>query len=80
MYVKRALIDLNEGLRYKYPLCCILHFCFDTFLGYKHESRRMFRHISGLGYVPCVLHMKAYHQTEECAKQQLVNDTGIYVL
>ena len=71
---KGFLIDLREGIRYKYPLCCILQFCFDTLL--TRIDQRTLRHISGLGHVPCSLHLKAYGQTREIAKRQLERDTG----
>lgn len=30
--MRKALNDLIAGLRYRYPLCCVINFCIDTIL------------------------------------------------
>lgn len=52
--IQRALRDVEAGLFYGYPLCCIEEFCMDTLDGLYSGLRR--GHIDtddGRRYVPC---------------------------
>jgi hypothetical protein len=76
--LRGALWDIRDGIRLKFPLCCVLQFCLDTLTSTDPlYPKQIFRHIRGLERVPCSLHMLAYHQTKERALKELVEDTGI---
>lgn len=80
MNFKLALIDLREGIRSKYPPCCVLQFCLDRFMSNEHNV--IFRHVKGKQYTLCSLHMRAYHCKEDLAKEVLEfleNDCGMYL-
>ena len=74
---KQLFRDLKEGIMSGFPPCCVLQFCFDELM--HRQEKRYYRHIYGLGYVPCTLHMKAYKQTRERAKLELLIDTGFLI-
>ena len=74
MRIKQALTDLKEGIRAAYPPCCILNFCLDT-LTDPHKT--VPRYVRGREYAPCILHMKAYHQSTEKAIKELTEDSNI---
>ena len=50
----KALNDLIAGLRYRYPLCCVLNFCIDTMLDRPCAQLRY----SEKEYVECFVHVR----------------------
>ncbi len=61
--IEKTITDLLTGIKYKYPLCCILEFCFDTLIGKNNHAFRkgkiiIHREISD--YVPCWIHRRLY--------------------
>ena len=69
MNFKLAQIDLREGIRSKYPPCCVLQFYLDRLMG--NEDNVIFRHVKGKQYALCSLHMRAYHRKEGLTKEVL---------
>jgi len=55
--VKRMINDFKYGFVDRFPLCCILHFCLDTFIGkYRCGERRgSTKNKYGIVYVPCLV-------------------------
>ena len=55
---RRVPSHLKSGIHYGYPICCVLHFCWDNALGRAAGMTRwkQIRHErSGPAYVPCGL-------------------------
>jgi hypothetical protein len=75
--IKQFFRDLKEGIISGFPLCCVLHFCFDELM--HRQEKRYYRHIYGLGFVPCILHMKAFKQDRDRAKLELLLETGLFI-
>lgn len=56
--VRRVPFHFRSGIQYDYPICCVLHFCWDNMLGRAAGMTRwkQIRHKrSGLTCVPCGL-------------------------
>ena len=76
--LKGSLYDIRDGIRLKFPPCCIIQFALDTLTNTNPlYPKQIFRHIRGIERVPCSLHMWVYHQTKERALKELVEDSGI---
>jgi hypothetical protein len=61
--IKKTLWYFLEGIKYKYPLCCVLEYCLDTLLGKdNHAFRKGKIIINGKisDYVPCLIHRRLY--------------------
>jgi len=56
--VPRTIRDFFLGIKDRFPVCCILHFCWDTFWNVgDRASRRGIRYTkSDTPYVPCIYH------------------------
>ena len=53
---RQAIRDFALGIRYRYPLCCIINFCIDTFFGKTYAGlKRGFYKIRGGPCVPCII-------------------------
>ena len=75
--LKNALIEFKYGVLNGFPLCCVIHYSFDTLM--HKENQRMKRHVSGLGhhgYVPCAFCFRAHKQTYQNAVVELFLETG----
>lgn len=59
--VKSAIRDFYLGVKYRFPLCCILNFCLDK-LGKKWSGqKRGFKYTRwDVPYVPCIFHTSRY--------------------
>jgi hypothetical protein len=55
--MKFFLRHFINGVKYGYPLCCIINFCIDSIVGLPSGISRGVRHRLG-GYVPCRLHTR----------------------
>jgi hypothetical protein len=75
MNVKKALFDIRDGLRGKYPPSCILEYFIDTLT--ENYDRSVCRYIRGIQYAPCSLHMRINHQNRATAMKHLEEDTHI---
>jgi hypothetical protein len=54
--------DFIVGLRYGYPLCCVLNFTIDSLLGIPSGLSRGESHHAEIGpYVPCHFHKRVRH-------------------
>lgn len=56
--VPQTIRDFFLGIKDRFPLCCILHFCWDTFWGTRELAvKRGIKHTkNGTPYVPCIYH------------------------
>lgn len=75
MNARKALYDIRDGLRGKYPICCIIEYFLDTLT--ENYDRSVIRYIRGIQYAPCSLHMKAHHINRATAMRQLEQDTHV---
>jgi hypothetical protein len=49
--------DFVSGVRYKYPVCCVLNFCIDSLLG---RPSAQLRWSDGTDYVECFYHVRTH--------------------
>lgn len=67
-FLKRILkagTDLVAGLRYHYPICCVINYCIDTILD---RPSAQLRWSSRANYVECAWHIR------KSRKEQIPND------
>lgn len=69
---KHLLRNFRIGILSGFPLCCVLDFCLDDFMGKPLEKRHIYR----LGYRPCRLCYRARKQTYQRAVTELFLETG----
>lgn len=59
-YLKQILGDFILGIRFRFPLCCVVQYCIEVFLNEvfgKRAQREEFRYTRwGDPYVPCLFH------------------------
>ncbi len=55
--ILKAVNDLIAGIRYHYPICCVLNFCLDTLLD---RPSAQLRYSDRTDYVECFLHIRKY--------------------
>jgi hypothetical protein len=53
----KSIKDLKNGIKYHYPICCILNFCTDTIL---NRPSHPLRYTESTNYVVCTIHHKKY--------------------
>ena len=58
MEFRKAVKHFKLGIKYHYPICCILHFCIDSLMGKLpgKERRKILKRKDNSFYVPCVIH------------------------
>jgi hypothetical protein len=59
--ITKALKDLINGIKYRYPPCCIIQFSLDTLMN--RPIQAILRYTNTVNYVPCSLHIKRYKKT-----------------
>ena len=70
----RAKRDLVAGLRYGYPVCCVLNYTLDSILGLPGGLSRGERFDSkSRGFVPCHFHKHVLHSLSHLQSMQLLN-------
>lgn len=47
------MFQVNRGLYFGYPQCCIMSFCNNQIADRKRPTERQFRAANGTGFVPC---------------------------
>jgi hypothetical protein len=52
--IQLAFDDFKNGIKFGYPLCCIIHFCLDVFLNRAPWAERKTKR--DVACVPCYLH------------------------
>jgi len=72
--VAKAKRDFVVGVRYGYPLCCVLNYALDSALGTPAGLRRGETYDPRSGtYVPCHFHRRVQHSLSPSQSLQLLN-------
>ncbi len=74
--LRMLLVNIAEGLRGKFPPCCIINFAIDEFRNGADVHKRYISGIGHGGYVPCVLCFRARKQTYQRAVTEMFLDSG----